>query len=511
MAAISTALACPSRLVLPLLLLSLLANAAHAHFFDIPSVRDASHGGCDVACATLASVFGPQLHYPNADGNFTVWDAKQMSSHRACRIEPTTAQELSHVLGVLVSTWCNFAVKSGGHTSSRDASNSVGGVTIDLKRISQVELSADKTQTRVGTGAIWGDVYRILEPYELSVIGGRVDDVGVGGLLLGGGVSFLSARYGWALDNILEYEVVLPNTTIVTASEHSHPDLYFALRGGGNNFGIVTRFTLNTVPLGKIYGGQKFYTTDKMDALIDASYDLTFSTDPDIGYWIGYIYMADKNTTLALSQEMYAKPVENPTVYSTFDQVEPLGNTMRTSVMSDFSMELKHGTPSNKRNYMASMTFYPSKEQERRMIQYFQEEIDYLKTTCNTVTPALTFQPIPLSSINNMKVRGGNAIGLESNSPLTLANVATSWTNPKEDADIYASRERFLAKSAASAKELGVFHKYIYMNYGDSERDDVFSGYDEQNVERLKEIQRRIDPAGVFTRDGLCTGYFKLI
>lgn len=89
--------------------------------------------------------------------------------------------------------------------------------------------------------------------------------------------------------------------------------------------------------------------------------------------------------------------------------------------------------------------------------------------------------------------------------------MATSWTNPKEDADIYASRERFLTKSAASAKELGVFHKYIYMNYGDSERDDVFSGYDEQNVERLKEIQRRIDPAGVFTRDGLCTGYFKLI
>ncbi|KAL1634104.1 hypothetical protein SLS58_010802 [Diplodia intermedia] len=500
MAAISPALAFRSLLVLPLL--SLLGCAAQAQFFAIPSVRD---------CATLAIQFGSQLHYPEADGNFTVWDAKQLASHRACRIEPATAKEVAAVLGILASNWCKFAVKSGGHTSSRDASNSVGGVTVDLKRINQVELSDCKTQTRVGTGAIWGDVYRTLEPQELSVIGGRVDDVGVGGLAMGGGVSFLSARHGWALDNILEYEIVLPNTTIVTASEDSNPDLYFALRGGGNNFGIVTHFTLNTVRQGKIYGGQKFYTPDKMDALIDASYELTFSTNPDIGYWIGYIYMADKNATLALSQEMYARPEKNPTVYSNFDKVEPMGNSMRTSVMSDFSMELKHGTPAGKRNYMASLTFLPSKEQDRRMIQFFQEEIEILKTEGKTATPALTFQPVPLSSIRNMKVRGGNAIGLESDSPLTLANVATSWTNAEEDDAIYASRERFLARSRASAQELGVFHKYVYMNYADSERDDVFSGYDEQNVERLKEIQRSVDPEGVFTRDGLCTGYFKLI
>ncbi|KAH7055989.1 hypothetical protein B0J12DRAFT_776808 [Macrophomina phaseolina] len=486
------------------------SSPASAQFFALPPGRALSSSGCDAACATLASDFGSQLHYPNAD-NFTVWDAKQQDSHPACRIEPKTTEEVAAVLKVLLDHWCKFAVKSGGHSSSKDASNSVGGVTVDLKRINQVEVSADKTRTKVGTGAIWGDVYRTLEPDNLGVMGGRVDDVGVGGLLLGGGISFLSARYGWATDNILEVEMVLPNATIITANEHCNPDLFFAIRGGGNNFGIVTRFILKTVSLGKVYGGQKFYSPDKMDALIDASYNLMMSNDPDIAYWTGYIWMPAKNATLALSQLMYTQDVkESPAIYSEIDQIEAVGSTMRTEYTSNFSMELKQGTPSGHRNWMASMTFTPSKEQERRMIQIFNEELEILKVEGKSACPAMTFQPIPVAAIDAMNSRGGNAIGIESDGPLTLMNVATSWTNVEEDNAVYAYRERLLRRFRESAEELGVLNKYVYMNYACSQYDDVFSGYKAENVERLKEIQKRVDPDGVFTSNGLCTGYFKL-
>ncbi|GME25723.1 FAD linked oxidase [Neofusicoccum parvum] len=502
----------PTGLLLALLgvLTALLGHEVSAQFFAIPTTRDVGTGGCDVACATLASDFGAQLHYPDADKNFTVWDQKSRDVRSACRIEPATSKEVAAVLGVLVSNWCNFAVKSGGHSSSRDASNSVGGVTVDLKRISSVELSADRTQTRVGTGAIWGDVYRALEPKNLTVIGGRVDDVGVGGLLTGGGISFLSAQYGWATDNILEYELVLPNATIITANENCNSDLYFALRGGGNNFGIVTHFTLKTVSQGKIRGGQKFYSMDKMDALIDQSHKLTLSDDPSIGFWTGVIWMCSHNTTLALAQEMYSKPVQNPAVWSDFDKVEPLGSTMRTEYMSNFSMELKTGTPSGNRNWMATMTFLPSKEQEKRMVQIFNEEVDRVKAKAPTFQPSMTFQPIPMSAIKAMKVRGGSALGFESDTPLTLCNWASSWHDAKEDDAAYEFRQRMLARSRASAVELGVLHKYVYMNYADSERDDVFAGYNGRNVARMREIQKAIDPQGVFTREGLCRGYFKL-
>lgn len=505
----------PSLPLLPLIALitSFLCQAASAQFFAIPTVRDLSSGGCDAACASLASEFGSQLHYPHADKNFSVWDAKQQDSQRACRVEPKSTEEVATALGILINNWCTFAIKSGGHSSSKGASNSIGGVTVDLRRINQVELSDDKTQTRVGTGAVWGDVYRALEKENLAVVGGRVDDVGVGGLLTGGGISFLSARHGWATDNILEMEVVLPNTTIVTANEYCNPDLFFALRGGGgNNFGIVTHFTLATVSQGKIYGGQKFYTPDKMDALIDASYDLTMSDDPDIAFWTGYIWMPAKNATLALSQLMYSKDItESPSVYSEIDKIEALGSTMRTEYVSNFSMELKAGTPAGQRNWMSSVTFAPSKEQERRMVQIFKEEIEILKVKAKTACPAMTFQPIQRASINAMNNHGGNAIGIESDGPLTLLNVATSWTDSAEDNAAYEFRERLQRRFTESAAELGVLNKYVYMNYACSEFDDVFAGYKAENVERLKEIQKTIDPEGIFTSNGLCTGYFKLL
>jgi FAD/FMN-containing dehydrogenase len=87
------------------------------------------------------------------------------------------------------------------------ASNIDGGLTIDLLKLNQVTVSADQIQTSVGSGNRWIDVYSVLEPKGLAVIGGRVADIGVGGLTLGGGMSFFSGRYGWACDNVNTYEV----------------------------------------------------------------------------------------------------------------------------------------------------------------------------------------------------------------------------------------------------------------------------------------------------------------
>ena len=102
---------------------------------------------------------------------------------------------------------CQFAVKSGGHAAFYGASNINGGVTIDLVNMNQVVVNAEQTETQIGPGNRWVDVYSQLEVKNISVIGGRVSDIGVGGLTLGGGISFFSGRYGWACDNVNNYEV----------------------------------------------------------------------------------------------------------------------------------------------------------------------------------------------------------------------------------------------------------------------------------------------------------------
>jgi len=131
-------------------------------------------------------------------------------------------------------------------------------VTIDLVKLDHVEVIDDET-ARVGPGNRWGPVYKTLESAGKMVLGGRVSEVGVGGFLLGGGIAFTSRQHGWAMDSIRSYEIVLANGTIVNADQQSHPDLYWALRGGGSNFGVVTDFTLETYPRTDVWGGQNIY------------------------------------------------------------------------------------------------------------------------------------------------------------------------------------------------------------------------------------------------------------
>jgi FAD/FMN-containing dehydrogenase len=118
-----------------------------------------------------------------------------------------TAEEVSRTLRVLTKLQCQFAIKSGGHAAFKGASNIEGGVTIDLADMNNINVSEDRTVTSLGPGNRWIDVYSTLDAMGLTVVGGRVADIGVGGLTLGGGISYFSGRYGWACDNVVNYQV----------------------------------------------------------------------------------------------------------------------------------------------------------------------------------------------------------------------------------------------------------------------------------------------------------------
>lgn len=159
-----------------------------------------------IQCSQLSAVFNSAFHYPNND-NFTIWDAKQHEVHPACRVEPSSATDVSKILVILVENRCHFSAKGGGHSKSPGDSNSVDGVTVDLDRMRNVEVLDNGTKARVGGGASTIQVYQALESQNLSLFGGMVGSVGLGGYILGGGTSPLSNKYGWSLDNVYEYEV----------------------------------------------------------------------------------------------------------------------------------------------------------------------------------------------------------------------------------------------------------------------------------------------------------------
>ncbi|MBX0299051.1 FAD-binding oxidoreductase [Cryobacterium sp. 1639] len=164
---------------------------------------------------------------------------------------PSSAADVAAAIGYARAHGLPLSVRSGGHTlfSTND-----GGMVLDLAGISDVEVLGDGL-VRVGGGAVWGDVARALQPHGLAISSGDTYSVGVGGLTLGGGIGWMVRQQGLALDSLREAEVVLPSGAVVTASGTREPELFWALRGGGGNFGVVTRFTFQAHPLPGVVAG----------------------------------------------------------------------------------------------------------------------------------------------------------------------------------------------------------------------------------------------------------------
>ncbi|GME65538.1 Fad binding domain-containing protein [Neofusicoccum parvum] len=467
--------------------------------------------GCPQACAEISTLLGVSaLHYPDNDPSFEIWDAKQQEVRPACRAEPSSTADVAAILEILTANWCTFAMKGGGHSRAVDASNSVGGVTIDMNKFNAADVAEDRATVRLGAGLTLGPAYTALEEYGLTFVGGRVDSVGIAGYTLGGGFSNLSPQYGLAVDNVFEYELVLPNATAVNVSETQHPDLYFALRGGVNNFGIVTHFTVRAVPQDEILVGAKVFALNYTDRVLDEAYKLTTagSNDTYMAFWTRYAYNQSADSyDLSLSQA-YSAPVLAPAVFAGVNSIPYESSDLRLDRMSAYVAA--SASAFGNRHLFTTLTYTPSAALDARILAIFDEELQSIKTATG-FAPSVVTQPLHANAIKAMRLRGGNALGVESeaDATLTVSLLTFGWKDAADDEAMYAFAGRWAERCRAAAGEMGLLNRYRYINYC-KEDDDPFAGYEEAKAERLREVQKSVDPEGVFSAAGLCRGGFKL-
>jgi FAD/FMN-containing dehydrogenase len=221
--------------------------------------------------ARLAAGLRGSLLYP-ADEGFAeatrLWNG-MIKKRPAVVVRPETTEDVVQATNFVRDNELELSIRGGGHNIAGLALSD-GGITLDLSGMKDVDVNVDARLARVGPGCLLGDVDRATQKHGLATTLGFVSLTGAAGLTLGGGFGYLTRRFGWTVDDLQEVEIVTADGTVRRASRDDNADLFWALRGGGGNFGVVTAFTFRLHPVGpQVTGGLIAWPASQADGVLD--------------------------------------------------------------------------------------------------------------------------------------------------------------------------------------------------------------------------------------------------
>jgi len=180
---------------------------------------------------------------------------------------PLDIEDIASAVGYASEIGLPVAVRGGGHGVAGHCVGD-GSLVVDLRLMREVAVDPGARMVTVGGGTLWEDVDPACQRHGLAMPGGTFGDTGVAGLTLGGGIGHLSPAFGLTLDNLASVRLVTADGEVITASEEERPDLFWALRGGGGNFGVVAEFTFRLHPVGRLFGGAIVFALEDAPAVL---------------------------------------------------------------------------------------------------------------------------------------------------------------------------------------------------------------------------------------------------
>ncbi|KAJ6598674.1 hypothetical protein B0H10DRAFT_2167587 [Mycena sp. CBHHK59/15] len=370
------------------------------------------------------------------------------------------------------------------------------GITIDMRFIDSFSLSSNKKVASVGPGSNWVR-FITTSQFNLTAVGARSNTVGLGGFLLGGGISNLGPQHGFANDNIVNYQVVLANGQITECNPTSNADLFWALKAGSTNFGIITRYDISTYPVAK--------EREISDAFIifmkkleefplgGASFISGFNGGQDT-LVAGFAYVGADGSHTELFSDMLA------VTGVTADTLRPNVNQV------NISAEIDAAFPPGMRTQWGTMTF---KANTKLALDISAKGREMFKPF--TGRPGFSFNvgyqslAAPMLAASHAK---NNAQGLSAaNGDLFLLNIFAYWDDASDDAAMNTTIRAMISYANTEAKARGLWNPWLYLNYA-FPGEAVYQGYGAANLARLQQVQNKYDPDRVF--EALWSGGFKL-
>jgi FAD/FMN-containing dehydrogenase len=376
------------------------------------------------------------------------------------------------------------SIRGGGHNVAGRAVTD-GGVMIDLAEMKRVEIDPDAATAKAEGGVIWAELNEAAAGYGLAVTGGVISTTGIAGLTLGGGLGWLMSKHGLAADNLIGVELVTADGDVLQVDAASHPDLFWALRGGGGNFGVATSFTYRLHPVQTVTGGLIAHPIEAAPNLLRFYRDAVADASDDLTVFAGLVHAPDgSGAKLAALVVFHAG--EAADADRELERFENWGSPVAVQVgpmpYPVMNTILDAAFPAGTLNYwLASFT------------RGLPDEL------IDVAVERFAAVPSPMSSIMLEHFHGAvTRVGATDTAVPHRDEgwnlfIPSVWTDPNEtEVNIAWTRETFSALRPH-------FGTGRWLNYlGDDEGDDAIRGAYGPNYDRLREVKRRYDPENVF-------------
>ena len=375
------------------------------------------------------------------------------------------------------------AVRGGGH-SAAGLGVCDAGVVIDLSPMREVRVDAARRVARAQGGATWADLDRATQAHGLATTGGVISTTGIGGLTLGGGLGWLMRRFGLACDNVVSVEIVTADGEVRTASARENADLFWGVRGGGGNFGVVTNFEYRLHPVTEVLGGLLVHPAARAREVLRHYRDFTRSAPDELAIFAGLMTSPEGVPIVALIVAYSGEIAEGERILAPLRQFgPPVADQVTRMPYLQLQSMLDPGFPPGLQVYWRS-DFLESLS---------DGAIDTIVDHFETITSPLSALLIEHFGGAVRRVDRNETAFAQRDAEYNFAIIAR-WADPSEAAR-HTSWARSISESIKPYASGGVYVNYLGVEEGE---DRVREAYGAEKYARLAALKKKYDPENLF-------------